>query len=117
MDEFVPAQKERYAAGTMALLELIYSAPEDYGVWLAAVSSYMTSYPYQILIEFAKFALTEDQVRAAKAFALRDRAKDLPEYLKRAAACKDRKACADFVLWLGTVYAFDLVRKFHLAVN
>lgn len=115
MEEFVPAQKERYTAETMALLELIYGAPEDYALWQAALSAYLASYPYQILEEFARFALPEAGVQAAKAFAVQDRAEALPKLLRRVAACGDQNACAELVLWLGTVYPFELLRRFHLA--
>lgn len=117
MKRFVTKQKERYIAQTTALLDLIYSAPEDFDIWLAGLSSYMISYPYQILLEFAKFALSQDQTRLAEEFVIRDRAEHLPDCLKCAVACRDRKSCTEFLLWLGTIYPFELIRRFHVAVH
>ncbi len=117
MNQFVPTQKQRYSGETMALLDLIYSSNQDAGLWQVALSAYLATYPYQILIRFAEFALTEAQIQAAEDFAVQDRREELPRLLQRAAACQDRAAQAEFVLWLGTQYAFDLLGRFHRATQ
>lgn len=117
MNRFVPAQKERYTRQTTALLDLLYSNPEDYPLWQAALSAYLATYPYQILTRFAEFALTQAQLQAALDFVVRDRAEELPGLLRQVAACQDRAACAQLVLWLGTHYAFDLLARFHRATQ
>ncbi|MBR1780324.1 MAG: hypothetical protein IJ751_02845 [Oscillospiraceae bacterium] len=61
MERFVPDMEAKLAPQTEAVLHAIYAAPESGEVWIAAVSSYLATVPYDVLRAFSAWAGLGDQ--------------------------------------------------------
>lgn len=117
MKEFVPAIEGKYAPQMRAMLEDIYSVPDNEAFWAAVVSSYLATYPYELLRKFSAWVLTEEQQAKTEEFICADRVSMLTALAKRLADCQgDVAACVKTVVYLGGDYPFELLRRFHKAV-
>jgi hypothetical protein len=96
------------------LLDCIYKELESKEVWISAVSSYLSSYPYTVLEAFCEWSMTEAQVKKVKSFIQEERTKELPQLICRVAESgKSEQVREDFVVWLGTVYPFEILERMH----
>jgi hypothetical protein len=113
MEEFFPAYLESHMPENKALLNAIYANPADQTVWAGAIAAYLSSYPYELLVDFAQWGFSPEQGKAAAEFVIQDRSQQLPQLVERLAQADTNEKRKETVAWLGTEFPYALLTRLH----